>query len=75
MADVWEKVSSEQRMSELLELIREQKKKEQNHRDRENAQEKKYFDKIFTLTEMIEALGKHILELEKRVAKLEEKKQ
>ena len=74
MADVWEQVAPQQRLSELLKLLNEQKEKEQEHDIRENAQEKKSGDRDIQLAELIEILGKHILELERRVTELEKKK-
>lgn len=73
MADVWEQVAPQQRLSELLKLLKEQKEKEQEHDILENAQEKKSGDRNIQLAELIEILSKHMLELERRVTELEKK--
>jgi len=73
MADVWEQVAPQQRLSELLKLLKEQKEKEQEHDTLEKAQEKKSEDRSIQLAELIEILGKHMLELERRVTELERK--
>ena len=73
MADVWEQVAPQQRLSELLKLLREQKEKEQEHDTREDAQGRKSEDRDIRLAELIEVLGKHTLELERRVTELEKK--
>jgi hypothetical protein len=69
MADVWEQVAPQQRLSELLKLLKEQKE----HDIRENAQGRKSEDRDIRLAELIEVLGKHTLELERRVTELEKK--
>ena len=71
MADVWEKIATEQKLSELLKLLEEQKEKE--HDIREIAQEKKFGDRDIQLAELINILSKHMLDLEKRVTELEKK--
>jgi exopolysaccharide biosynthesis predicted pyruvyltransferase EpsI len=73
MADIWEEIAPQQRLSELLNLLKEQKEKEQEHDIRENAQEKKSADRAIQLAELIEILGKHMLELERRITELEKK--
>ena len=73
MADVWEQVAPQQRLSELLKLLKEQKEKEQEHDNQENAKEKISGDRDIQLAELIEILGKHTLELERRVTELEKK--
>ena len=73
MADVWEQVAPQQRLSELLKLLKEQKEKERERDIRENAQEKKFGDRNIQLAELIEILSKHMLELERRVTELEKK--
>ena len=73
MADVWEQVAPQQRLSELLKLLKEQKEKEQEHDTQENAKEKISGDRDIQLAELIEILGKHTLELERRVTELEKK--
>ena len=73
MTDIWEQIAPQQRLSELLKLLKEQKEKEQKHDIRENAQEKKSGDRDIQLAELIEILGKHMLELERRVTELEKK--
>jgi len=73
MADVWEQVAPQQRLSELLKLLKEQKEKEQEHDIQEDAQGKKSEDRDIRLAELIEVLGKHMLELERRVTELEKK--
>ncbi|MFH1473417.1 MAG: hypothetical protein ABIE55_00850 [Candidatus Aenigmatarchaeota archaeon] len=73
MADIWEHVAPQQRLNELLKLLKEQKDKEQNHDTRESAKDKKSEDRDIQLAELIEILGKNMLELERRVAKLEKK--
>ena len=74
MADVWEKIATEQRLSELLKLLEEQKEKEHEHDIREIAQEKKFGDRDIQLAQLIDVLGKHVLDLEKRVEELEKKR-
>jgi len=71
MADVWEKIATEQKLSELLKLLEEQKEKE--HDIREIAQEKKFGDRNIQLAQLINVLSKHMLDLEKRVTELEKK--
>jgi hypothetical protein len=71
MADVWEQVAPQQRLSELLKLLNEQREKE--HDIREDAQGRKPEDRDIQLAELIEVLGKHTLELERRVTELEKK--
>ena len=71
MADAWEKVAPEQRISELIDLIEKQKSKDFQHEIREDAMEKKYMEKIIELSDLIEFLAKHMLQLEKRVSELE----
>jgi len=71
MADVWEQVAPQQRLSELLKLLNEQREKE--HDIREDAQGRKSEDRDIQLAELIEVLGKHTLELERRVTELEKK--
>lgn len=71
MPEAWEKVSQEQRTSELINLIEEQKEKDIEHAARENAMEKKSADRVIELSHLIETLAKHVLDLEKRVADLE----
>ena len=73
MADVWEQVAPQQRLSELLKLLQEQKDKEQEHDIREDAQGRKSEDRDIRLAELIEVLCKHTLELERRVTELEKK--
>ena len=73
MADIWEQVAPQQRLAELLKLLKEQKEKEQEHETLEKAQEKKSGDRNIQLAELIEILGKHMLELERRVTELEKK--
>jgi len=73
MADIWEQVAPQQRLAELLKLLKEQKEKEQEHDILENAQEKKSGDRNIQLAELIEILSKHMLELERRVTELEKK--
>lgn len=73
MADIWEQVAPQQRLAELLKLLKEQKEKEQEHDVRENDREKKSGDRDIQLSELIEILGKHLLELERRVTELEKK--
>ena len=73
MAGIWEQIAPQQRLSELLKLLKEQKEKEQEHNIRENAHEKKSEDRDIQLAELIEVLGKYMLELEKRVTELEKK--
>ena len=73
MADIWEQIAPQQRLAELLKLLKEQKEKEQEQETRENAQEKKSGDRDIRLAELIEILGKHMLELERRVTELEKK--
>ena len=74
MADVWEKIATEQRLSELLKLLEEQKEKEREHEIRDIAQEKKFGDRDIQLAGLIDVLSKHVLDLEKRVARLENKR-
>ena len=71
MADVWEKIAPEQRLNELLKLLKEQKDKEQEHDIREDTRSKKFEDRDIQLAELIEILAKRVLELEKRVRELE----
>lgn len=73
MSEAWERVAPEQRTSELIDLIEEQKGKDIKHEDRENAQEKKSSDRDVQLAELIEVLSKHLMELERRVTELEKK--
>jgi len=73
MADVWEQVTPQQRLSELLKLLKEQREKEQEHDIWEDAQGRKSEDRDIQLAELIEVLGKHMLELERRVTELGKK--
>jgi len=73
MADIWEKIAPEQRLAELLKLLKEQKDKEQEHDIREDARGKKFEDRDIQLAELIEILAKRVLELDKRVKELEKK--
>jgi hypothetical protein len=73
MADIWEQVAPQQRLAELLKLLKEQKDKEQEHDLREDAREKKFEDMDMQLAELIEILTKRLLELDRRVAELEKK--
>jgi acyl-homoserine lactone acylase PvdQ len=73
MADIWEQVAPQQRLSELLKLLKEQKEKEQEHDTREDDRRMKSEDRDAQLAELIEILGKHMLELERRVTELEKK--
>ena len=73
MADIWEQVAPQQRLNELLKLLREQKDKEMEHDIREIAKDKKSEDRDIQLAELIEILAKRILELDKRVKELEKK--
>ncbi len=73
MADVWEHVAPQKRLSELLKLLKEQKEKELEHDVREDAQEKRFSDRDVQLAELIEILANHALELERRVTDLEKK--
>jgi recombinational DNA repair protein (RecF pathway) len=73
MADIWEQVAPQQRLAELLKLLKEQKDKEQKHDLREDAREKKFEDMDMQLAELIEILTKRLLELDRRVAELEKK--
>jgi len=73
MNDIWEQIAPQQRLAELLKLLKEQKEKEQEHDIRENARGKKSDDRDTQLAELIEVLAKHTLELERRVAELERK--
>jgi hypothetical protein len=71
MADAWEKVAPEQRASELIDLIEEQKEKDIEHSAREDAQEERSGKKIIELSDLIETLARHVMDLEFRVSKLE----
>lgn len=71
MVDAWEKVAPAQRISELIDLIEKQKSKDFQHELRENEMERKYAEKMAQLSELIEFLAKHMLQLEKRVSELE----
>jgi hypothetical protein len=73
MVEAWERVAPVQRTSELIDLIEEQKGRDVEHQDRENAQEKKSSDRDVQLAELIEVLSKHMTELERRVTELEKK--
>ena len=73
MADAWEKVAPEQRISELIDLIEKQKGKDYQHEMREDEMERKYMEKIVEMANLIEFLAKHMLQLEKRVSDLEKK--
>ena len=73
MADVWEKIAPEQRMTELLKLLKEQKDKEKEHDLRDDARGKKFEDRDIQLAELIEILAKRMLELDRRVRELEKK--
>jgi len=73
MADIWEQVAPQQRLAELLKLLKEQKDKEQEHDIREDARGKKFEDRDIQLAELIEILAKRVLELDKRVKELEKK--
>jgi|PlaIllAssembly_1097288.scaffolds.fasta_scaffold1040069_2 hypothetical protein len=73
MPEAWEKAAQEHRTSELIDLIEEQKEKDVEHVARENAMDKKSTEKIVELSELIDVLAKHMLDLEKRVTELEEK--
>ena len=68
MADAWEKVAPEQRISELIDLIEKQKGKDYQHEMREDEMERKYMEKIVEMANLIEFLAKHMLQLEKRVS-------
>jgi len=80
MADIWEQIAPQQRLAELLKLLEEQKEKEKEQKEKEKereirdiAQEKKSGDRDIQLSELIEILGKHMLELERRLTELEKK--
>jgi len=73
MADIWEQVAPQQRLAELLKLLEELKEKEKKQENRENAQDKKFGDRDIQLADLIQILGKHTLELERRVTELEKK--
>jgi hypothetical protein len=73
MVEAWEKVAPEQRISELIDLIEKQKSKDFQHEMREDEMEKKYMEKIIELSNLIEFLAKHMLQIEKRVSELEKK--
>ena len=73
MADIWEQVAPQQRLNELLKLLREQKDKEMEHDIREIAKDKKSEDRDIQLAELIEILAKRMLELDRRVRELEKK--
>ena len=71
--DVWEKVAPEQRTSELIDLIEKQKDRDIQHIAREDAMDKRSGDKIIELSELIDILAKHVMDLEIRVSKLEKR--
>ena len=73
MNDIWEQIAPQQRLAELLKLLKEQKDKEQEHDLREEARGKKTDDRDTQLAELIEILAKHTLELERRVSELEKR--
>ncbi|MFH1229014.1 MAG: hypothetical protein V1678_01145 [Candidatus Aenigmatarchaeota archaeon] len=73
MSDIWEQVAPQERLSELLKLLKEQKDKDQAHEAREDDMKRKSEDRDVRLAELIEVLGKHTLDLERRVAELEKK--
>jgi hypothetical protein len=73
MEEAWEKVAKEQRTSELIDLIEEQKEKDIVHIAREDAMERKAADNIIELSDLIDKLAKHVMDLEIRVSKLENK--
>jgi hypothetical protein len=73
MADVWEQIAPQQRLTELLKLLKEQKDKEQDHDIREEARGKKFENRDIQLAELIEILAKRLLELDRRVKELEKK--
>lgn len=74
MNDVWEQLAPQQRLTELIKLLNEQKEKEQEQLAREIDKDKKSAERTIQLTQLIEILTKHVLELEKRVLELEKKK-
>jgi hypothetical protein len=71
MVETWERVAPVQRTSELIDLIEEQKGRDSEHEDRENAQEKISSDRDVQLADLIKTLSKHVMELERRVTELE----
>jgi hypothetical protein len=73
MADIWEQIAPQQRLAELLKLLKEQKDKEQDYDLREDTRSKKFENRDIQLAELIEILAKRLLELEKRVKELEKK--
>jgi len=73
MADIWEQVAPQQRLAELLKLLKEQKDKEKGHDLRDDAREKKSEQTDIQLADLIEILTKRLLELDRRVAELEKK--
>ena len=73
MNDIWEQVAPQQRLTELLKLLKEQKDKDKEHDLRENAREDKSEKMDIQLAELIEILTKRLLELDRRVAELEKK--
>ena len=73
MNDIWEQVAPQQRLTELLKLLKEQKDKDKEHDLRENAREDKSERMDIQLAELIEILTKRLLELDRRVAELEKK--
>jgi hypothetical protein len=73
MSEAWEQVSMQQRLTELLDILKEQKEKDVKHEDRELAQNKLSADRDIQLTELIEILTKKMLSMEKRVEELEKK--
>lgn len=73
MADIWEQVAPQQRLAELLKLLKEQKDKDREHDRRDDAREDKSEKADIQLAELIEILTKRLLELDRRVAELEKK--
>jgi hypothetical protein len=73
MADIWEQIAPQQRLAELLKLLKEQKDKEQDYDLREDTRSKKFENRDIQLAELIEILAKRVLELDRRVKELEKK--
>jgi hypothetical protein len=73
MADIWEQIAPQQRLAELLKLLKEQKDKEQDYDLREDTRSKKFENRDIQLAELIEILAKRVLELDRRIKELEKK--
>jgi hypothetical protein len=71
MTEVWEEMAPKQRLNELIDLLKEQKEKDQAHEIREDDVHRKSEERDVRMAELIDMMARHMLDLEKRVEALE----